>query len=53
MSPEDRSELAGLLGLEVVHSQGVSIPVGLDYYREYVDRAAGLTPSVVGVPYWD
>jgi hypothetical protein len=30
-----------------------SIPASSDYYREYVDRANGRTPSVIGVPYWD
>lgn len=52
-TPEDRAELAKLLGLERVHAQGVSIPAGNDYYREYIDRAEGRTPSVQGKPYWD
>jgi len=30
-----------------------SIPASSDYYREYIDRANGRTPSVIGVPYWD
>lgn len=53
MTPEDRKELAELLGLESVHSQGVSIPASNDYRIEYVDRANGRTPSKIGEPYWD
>lgn len=49
-----RAELGELLGLgEPVHHQGVSIPAGSDYRREYVDRAEGRVPSVTGKPYWD
>lgn len=51
--PEDRAELAKLLGLDSVGAQGESIPAGSDYYREFIDRAEGRTPSVVGTPYWD
>lgn len=50
--PEDRAELARLLGLERV-GQHVSIPSSTDYYVEYVDRAEGRTPSRIGTPYWD
>lgn len=53
MSGPRRRELAQLLGLERVHAQGESIAASSDYYREYVDRAEGRTPSVVGRPYWD
>ena len=53
MSPDDRKELARLLGLETVHFQGVSIPASTDYRREYVARSAGETPDVLGTPYWD
>ena len=53
MGPADRFELAKLLGLDVVWSQGVSIAAGNDYYREYIDRAEGREPSVIGKPYWD
>jgi len=53
MSRVDRFELAKLLGLNVVRSQGVSIPASSDYYREYIDRAEGREPSVIGKPYWD
>lgn len=54
MSPADRAELGRLLGLDApCHMQGESIPAGGDYYREYVDRAEGRAPSVVGTPYWD
>lgn len=53
ITPEDREELAGLLGLTDVHFQGQSIPSGGDYYVEYIDRAEGRTPRTFGVPYWD
>lgn len=52
-SPADRAELATLLGLERAHHQGVSIPSGNDYRREYLDRAEGRAPRVHGTPYWD
>lgn len=42
MTPEDRIELAALLGLRTVHPQGVSIAASSDYYTEYVARAAGI-----------
>ena len=50
---EDQQWLARLLGLDGVHHQGVSIPASHDYYREYIDRAEGRAPSVIGHPYWD
>ncbi len=53
MSPARREELARLLGLDYVHFQGVSIPAGWDYWREYIERAEGLKPSVRGQQYWD
>ena len=53
VTPTDRAALAALLGLDSVHQQGVSIPDASDYYREYIDRAEGRTPSAVGSPYWD
>ena len=28
-------------------------PAASDYYQEYIDRATGRTPSVIGIPYWD
>lgn len=52
MSDADRVELSALLGTEV-HHQGESIPAGSSYRREYIDRARGVAPSVVGTPYWD
>lgn len=49
-----RAELAVLLGLDrPVHMQGVSIASSSDYYQEFVDRAEGRAPSVIGQPYWD
>ena len=53
MTDSDRAELAQLLGLDSAHFQGVNIPASSDYRREYIDRAEGRTPSVVGRPYWD
>jgi hypothetical protein len=49
-----RQELATALSLpRPVHQQGVNIPASNDYYQEYVDRAEGRCPSVIGRPYWD
>jgi len=54
MTPADAAELGELLGLDKpVHFQGESIPAGHNYWEEYIDRAEGRTPSVVGKPYWD
>lgn len=53
MPKAERVELAQLLGMEYVHQQGVSIAASGDHRREYVDRAEGRTPSVIGTPYWD
>ncbi len=50
---EDRAELAKLLGLDSVSLQGESIPASSDHYREFIDRAEGRVPSVIGTPYWD
>jgi len=51
---EDRVELSVLLGLDrPVHQQGETIPASSDYWQEYIDRAEGRSPSVLGVPYWD
>lgn len=54
ITPEECRELGALLGMtDPVHFQGVSIPADNAYRNEYVARAAGLTPAVVGTPYWD
>lgn len=54
MSEAQQEELGKLLGLDQrAHNQGVNIPSGSDYYREYIDRSAGRTPSVYGKQYWD
>lgn len=53
MTNEDRAELARLLGKDSVHEQGESVPGANDYYREYLDRAEGRTPSKIAQPYWD
>jgi len=56
MGPDDRIELARLLGFTQEHSvphQGVKVASGHDYYAEFIDRAEGRAPSVEGTPYWD
>lgn len=54
MGPDDRAELGRLFGFEnPVHHQGLSIPSSSAYYAEYIDRAEGRPPSVIGEPYWD
>lgn len=53
MSPAERKELANLLDKDVVHHQGESVPASSNHYREYVDRARGLEPTVHGMQYWD
>jgi len=53
MGPADREALAKLLSLERMHNQGESIPSSNAYYQEFLDRAEGRRPSVVGTPYWD
>ena len=53
MSPEDKAELATLLGLETVHQQGYSIAASSAYYREALQRAAGLAVTKIAQPYWD
>ena len=53
MTPADRAELGKLLGLDRVHTQGVSIAASSEHYREYLDRANGRTPSKIAEPYWD
>lgn len=52
-SPQECAELQHLLQLDYVHDQGVSIPASSDYRKEYVARARGETPEVIGRPYWD
>lgn len=53
LTNSERAELAYLLGLDAVHFQGVRIPAANDYRQEYVDRAEGRVPTVLGEPYWD
>jgi hypothetical protein len=57
-SPDDRAELAKLLGLRTglasdVHHQGISIPSSHDHYREFIDRAEGRKPAKIAEQYWD
>lgn len=47
---EDRAELGRLFG--VAPMQTITIPSQGDFYREYIDRAQGKTPSVIGKPNW-
>ena len=56
MGPDDRAELSRLLGFpddSAIPHQGVKIAAGHDYYAEFIDRAEGRAPSVIGKPYWD
>ena len=54
MTKEERAELGKLLGFDKpTQFQGESIPAGHDYWQEYIDRAEGRTPSVIGKQYWD
>lgn len=54
MTPEDQAELGRLLGLDrPAHMQGVNVPASGKHRQEYVDRAEGREPSVIGEVYWD
>lgn len=53
LATADREELARLLGKEWVDAGGESVPSGSDHYREYIDRAEGRKPSVLGKRDWD
>lgn len=53
MTVEDVEELAKLLDVPPVVGTEVLVASGDDYYQEYVDRAEGRVPSVIGKPYWD
>lgn len=53
LSADDMSMLALALGLERMHNQGESIPASNGHHVEFVDRAEGRKPRVVGVQYWD
>ena len=53
MTEDDLAMLSLALGERMVHHQGVSIPASSAYYREFIDRAEGRTPEVIGTPYWD
>ncbi|UHJ58813.1 hypothetical protein LT337_32430 (plasmid) [Mycolicibacterium fortuitum] len=54
MSDEDCAELGELFGLDrPAHFQGLDIPASSLYRREYVARAQGRRPDVLGTPYWD
>lgn len=51
--PEDREELAILLGKDDIHMQGENIPSSHGHYDEYIDRAEGRVPRRYGEQYWD
>jgi hypothetical protein len=53
MTQEEKQELQALLGLDRPVHSSVSVPASHDYWREYIDRAEGRTPSVIGRQYWD
>lgn len=36
-----------------MESGSISVAASRDYYQEYIDRANGRAPSVIGQPYWD
>ena len=48
MSDEDMAELSTLFNLPNVPWQGLLIPPYEDYYMEYIDRAEGREPLVIG-----
>jgi hypothetical protein len=51
--PTERAELAALLGLDRVSTQGHSVAASTEYYREAMERAAGLPVTKIAQPYWD
>ncbi len=53
ISEEDRAELKRLLGVESVQYQGHTVPSSTNHRIEYLQRAAGQTPTVWGQQYWD
>lgn len=54
MTDEDCKELGELFGLgRPAHFQGINVPAGSRYRHEYVARAEGRQPDVLGRPYWD
>lgn len=54
MSDEDCAELGELFGLDrPAHFQGIDIAASTRYRHEYVARAEGRRPDVLGTPYWD
>jgi hypothetical protein len=54
MTDAEAKELGELLGFDrPVHHQGASIAASDKHYREFIDRAEGRKPSVIGTQYWD
>jgi hypothetical protein len=53
-SPADRAELGELLGLgRPSNPGGESVAASADHRWEYIDRAEGREPRVIGQQYWD
>ncbi|WP_133062524.1 hypothetical protein [Mycolicibacterium peregrinum] len=54
MTAEDCAELGELFALgHPAHHQGISVGASILYRHEYVARAEGRQPDVLGTPYWD
>jgi hypothetical protein len=56
LSPDERTAKLGELNDAIGksgHHSSISIPSSSQYYREYIDRASGIEPTVIGEPYWD
>lgn len=53
IQPEDRAELAALLGFSVIHAQGVNVASRIIAYREFLARAEGREVEEMFVPDWD
>lgn len=54
MTEADRAELGDLLALKrPADRHAEQVPASREYRQEYVDRAEGREPTVIGTPYWD
>lgn len=54
MTREDRELLKEVMGLDSVHTQGISIPASSDYRRMYLHHAMyGNAGGFTAEPYWD
>jgi hypothetical protein len=50
---EEQRRMAAALGLDGQCANEIGVPASNDYYREYIERAQGLTPTKLATPYWD